>query len=240
MPIDHRLREALDAYAARVRHDLDAHLRSLTSDVMRLVGDERDRWRSELERTSSEARAEALAEADARKREVRIDTVERLLTSIRRIDDAGSLSDILEALIEGASAETSRVALLIVEGDQLDVWGHRGFLQGTHPIPMPIDASTTLAAAMATRQSTFVPPSDGRDRRPAFMRVPFGQTAFVVPVTVGGDVVALLYADDVDRVPVREDAPIWTEELELMVRHASVRLEKVTSARVVEVAAHPN
>lgn len=272
MPIEHRVREALDAYMARVRHDMDAHLRSLTSDMLRLVSEHQEQWRTELERGAAEARAdaertfrsrlesvrdeltremetrlareradlqEAMRKTDAR--ESRVDTVERLLGSVRRIGEATSLSSILEALVQGASAETSRVAVLLVDGDHLNVWGHRGFASGHGPSNMPIGASGTLAAAVALRQSSFVPPLvEGRGNTvPAFMRVPVGFTGVVVPLVVGGDVVAILYADDVDRTATQEDAPIWTEEVELLARHASICLENVTSVRTVELLARP-
>lgn len=275
MPIEHRVREALDAYMARVRHDMDAHLRSLTSDLLRLVTEHQDQWRTELERGAAEARADAertfrsrlesardelaremetrlareradlqvaMAAAKGTERDTRLDTVERLLGAARRIDEATSLSGILEALVQGASAETSRVAVLMVDGDHLTVWGHRGFAPGAGPTDMPIGASGTLAAAVAVKQSSFVPPLiEGRvQTAPAFMRVPVGFTGVVIPLVVGGEVVAILYADDVDRTATQEDAPIWTEEVELLARLASVCLENVTSVRTVEVLARPN
>ena len=67
------------------------------------------------------------------------------------------------------------------------------------------------------------------------MRVPAGHTGLVTPIAVAGEVVALLYADDADRPPTKEGAPIWTEDVEVLVRHASLRLENVTSERAVEV-----
>ena len=276
MPIEHRVREALDAYMARVCHDMDAHVRGLTSDLLRLVSEHQEQWRTELERGAAEARADAertfraqlesvrdelaremetrlareradLQQAldDAHRktdaRESRVDTVERLLSSVRRIDEAGSLSAIHEARVKGAAAETSRVAVMLVDGEDLKVWGHRGFAHGAGPTDMPIGASGTLAAAVAVRQSSFVPPLiDGRAHTaPSFMRVPVGFTGVVIPLVVGGDVVAVLYADDVDRTEVHEDAPIWTEEVELLARHASICLENVTSVRTVEVLARP-
>jgi len=273
MPIEHRVREALDAYVARVRHDMDAHLRSLTSDLLRLVSDHQEQWRTELERGVAEARADAertfrsrlesardelaremdvrlakeraelqvaMAAAQGTGRDSRLDTVERLLSAARRIGEADSLSGILEALVHGASAQTSRVAVLMVDGDQLKVWGHRGFAQGLGPSDMPIGASGTLAAAVALRQSSFVPPLlDARAQAtPAFMRVPVGFTGVVVPLVVGGEVVAILYADDVERTATQEDAPIWTEEVELLARHASVCLQNITAVRTVEVLSH--
>jgi hypothetical protein len=272
MPIEHRVREALDAYMARVRHDMDAHVRSLTSDLLRLTSEHQEQWRTELERGAAQARADAertfrsrlesvrdelaremetrlareradLQEALRRndERESRVDTVERLLGSVRRIDESRSLSSILEALVLGAAAETSRVAVLLVEGDQLKVFGHRGFVNGAAPADLPIAASGTLAAAISARQSSFVPPLiEGRGHTvPAFMRVPIGFTGVVIPIVVGGDVVAVLYGDDVDRKEAQEEAPIWTEEMELLARHASICLENVTSVRTVELLARP-
>jgi hypothetical protein len=67
------------------------------------------------------------------------------------------------------------------------------------------------------------------------MHVPVGHTGLVVPMAVGGEVVAVLYADDVGRTEEQEDAPVWTEEVDLLVRHASLRLENLTSTRTVEV-----
>jgi predicted phage tail protein len=274
MAIEHRVREAVDAYVARVRHDLDAHVRGLTSDLARLITEQQDQWHREIDRSVSEARAEServfrariegirdeltremetrLSRERAEMREAmaatankqgvrdsRVDTVERLLGSVRRIDEAGTLSGILEALARGAAAETSRVAVLLVDGDMFRTWGHFGFAAGVGPTEMLIGVSGTLAAAVALHQTSFVPPLiEGRESTvPAFMRVPVGHTGLVVPLTVGGEVVAVLYADDVDRTAEQEDAPVWTEEVELLARHAALRLENVTSVRTVEVLA---
>lgn len=285
MAIEHRVREALDAYVARVRHDLDAHVRGLTSDLVRLLGEQEDQWRRELNRAVTEARDESdrvfrariegirdeltremgtrlarervemqerLALAQDRQaprsrkhdaRNSRVDTVERMLGAVRHIDEATSLSAILEALARGAAAETSRVAILLVEGDVLRMWGHFGFAAGAGPGPsaMSIGSSGTLAAAVALGQTSFVPPLiAGRESAElTFMRVPVGHTGLVVPLAVGGEVVAVLYADDVDKLEEREDAPAWTEEVELLARHAALRLENVTSVRTVEVLSRP-
>lgn len=284
MAIEHRVREAVDAYVARVRHDLDAHVRGLTSDLARLIGEQKDQWHQELDRAVADARTEServfrariegirdeltremetrlgreraemqgriagmqekLAEHSGKQtvRDSRVDTVERLLASVRRIDEAQNLSGILEALARGTAAETSRVAILLVDADMFRIWGHFGFAPGAGPSPMPIGASGTLAAAVALHQTSFVPPLiEGREFAvPAFMRVPVGHTGLVVPLAVGGEVVAVLYADDVDRSTEQEDAPVWTEEVELLARHAALRLENVTSVRTVEVLTHPD
>lgn len=274
MAMEQHVREAIETFMMRVRRDLDAHLRTLSSDLMRFAQETQDTCRAELERAVSDARADAersfrsrldtlrgelaremearlaadraelqVAKADIRTsmREGRVETLERLLAAVRRIDEASSLSGILEALAKGAAVETSRVAILLVEGDMLRTWGHMGFAANAAPVEMPIAQSGVLAAAMSLRQTSFVPPmlDNQEPATPAFMRVPVGHTGLVTPIVVAGEVVALLYADDVDRLAAQEDAPVWTEEVELLVRHAAVRLENVTSERTVEVLTRP-
>jgi hypothetical protein len=267
MALEQRTRDAIDAFVERVRHDLDAHVRTLTSELLRLITDNQRQWRSEVEGASADARADAersfqvrlqtlrgdmVREVETRVatersltpapvttaavREGRIDTVSRLLASVRRIDEAGSLTAIFEALARGVAAETSRVAILLIDGDTLRCWGHFGFAPGQSPIDTTIGDAGALAATIALKQASFVQPTvDNRDQSgPAFMRVPAGHTGLVVPLTVGDEVVAVLYADDVGRREEHEDAPVWTEEVQLLARQASVRLEVVTSARTVE------
>jgi hypothetical protein len=274
MPNDQVVREAIETFVMRVRRDMDAHLRTLTSDLMRFAQETQDTSRSELERAVADARGDAerafrarletLRGELAREMELRLvteraemqasrpeqrasmregsaDTLERLLAAIRRIDEATTLSGILEALAKGAAAETSRVAILILEGDMLRTWGHFGFAANAGPVDVAVGQSGVLAATVALRQTSFVPPMlEARDAAtPAFMRVPVGHTGVVTPIVVAGEVVAVLYADDVDRRATQEEAPVWTEEVELLVRHASLRLENVTTERTVEVLTRP-
>lgn len=258
----------------RIREVVDAHVQSLTSDLVRVVAEQDTQWRMELDRVVAEAQearearesaeneARVQQEEDARlreanesrlreetaaaqslmgathsRREIRVETLERLLGAVRRIDESNSLTGILGALIHGAAAETSRVAILLVDGYMFRTWDHQGFEDGTSPTEMPIGGSGTLAAAVALRQSSFVPPMiEGRESSvPEFMRVPAGHTGLVVPLAIGGEVVAVLYADDMFRSVEQEDAPLWTEEVELLARHAALRLENITSVRTVEV-----
>jgi hypothetical protein len=101
---------------------------------------------------------------------------------------------------------------------------------------MPVGPDGVLAAAVTLRQTSFVPAMlEAREpTAPAFMRVPAGHSGLVTPIALDGEVVALLYGDDADRPPAKDGTPIWTEQLELLVRHASSRLEYVTSERTVE------
>jgi len=274
MGIEQQVREAVDTFMMRVRRDLDAHLRMVTSDLLRYAHEAEDTSRMDLERAVAEARADAersfrlrleavraeltqemevrlsaeraelaSARVDPRvtHREARVDTLERLLGAIRRLDEATSLTGILEALTKGTAAETSRVAVLIVDGDMLKTWAQSGFADDVAPRSVAIGQSGVLAAAVALRQTSFVPPAlEAREpTTPPFMRVPVGHTGLVTPIVVAGEVVAVLYADDLDRQAAQEDVPIWTEEVELLARHAALRLENLTSERTVEVLTRP-
>lgn len=246
MTIEQKVRERVDAYLEKIRLDLQGHAEELTAEIVRLVTSEQDEWRAERDRSVAEAHADGARQAAQRldaapaatgTRQDRIATLERLMTAVRSIDESNSLSGILNALMKGAAAETSRVAILLVDGYMLRTWEHVGFDEGTGPTEMPVGAAGTLAAAVALKQTSFVPTVvEGSDSRvPRFMRVPAGHTGLIVPLTVGGDVVAVLYADDVARAVEQEEAPPWTEEVQLLARHAALRLENVTSVRTVEV-----
>lgn len=306
MTMDHRLREIVDAFVARVRRDLDAHVQGLTVDLLRVGTENQEYWRSTLERAVTDARQDAergfkarlealrneltremdvrlstersqlqaatqaamqatqaaaeaaqaaqaqakaaqaqaalAEESRAREPEVdharnaRVDTLERMLGAVRRIDDATSLTAILETLAQGAAAQTSRVALMLVDGDVLKPWSIHGFATGHEPREITISTSGLLTATVALKQTSFVKPLIAREiTTPGFMQVPVGHTGLVVPLIVGGDVVAVLYADDVGHKEEQEDAPVWTEEVDLLVRHAAIRLENLTSVRTTEV-----
>ena len=252
MTIEDRIREAVDGYVGQMRQHLEARGQQLADEIVRLVSAEQEEWSAERERVVAEAlaegarlvgqgqgAAEAVTSTLQGSRQSRVETLERLMSAVRSIDEATSLTGILGALMHGAAAETSRVAILLIDGYMLRTWEHVGFEEGTAPTEMPIGAAGTLAAAVALKQTSFVPTViEGSDSKvPGFMRVPAGHTGLVVPLAVGGDVVALLYADDVARAMEQEDAPLWTEEVQLMARHAALRLENVTSVRTVEVLA---
>lgn len=307
MTLDHRLREAVEAFVARVRRDMDSHVQGLTTDLLRIGSENQEYWRSTLERAVTEARQDAergfkarlealrneltremeqrlsterqqlqaatiaatqaaaeaanavsaahaasahsaahaatvVSEAAQRAaspesgvREARIDTLERLLGAVRRIDEATSLTAILDTLAKGASEETSRVAILLVDGDLLKPWSSHGFSEGHVPTVTPIGTAGVLTATVALKQTSYVKPMIARDlTTPTFMQVPVGHTGLIVPLVVGGEVVAVLDADDVGRQEEHVDSPIWTEEIDLLVRHAALRLENLTSIRTAE------
>jgi transcriptional regulator with GAF, ATPase, and Fis domain len=100
---------------------------------------------------------------------------------------------------------------------------------------MPLTDSPLLASVIAMKQTSYIAraTNEGDPHLPYFMRMPPDHVGIAVPIIVGGEVVGVLYADGHDR---RADhAAVWPEQVELLVRHAALRLENVTSVRTVEV-----
>lgn len=209
----------------------------LAADLMQIVrGDLKSG--QDVERTALDV-ARAVAKGGS---QARHDLIARVVETIRRLDDATTLRGVLDALADGASAEAARVAVFVVANETLRGYRHHGFAPGMGPIDLIVSASPLLSSAVNLRQATVVPPIVDRvdPLIPTFMRVAPGHTGRIVPVTLEKHVVALLYADGPDRLPDETGAPVWTELVEVLVRHASARLENVTSQRAVEVLTNPS
>jgi hypothetical protein len=182
------------------------------------------------------ARAVARGGAHARH-----DLMVRIIDAVRRLDEATSLRGIIEALALGAAGEAARVTVLMVDDQTLRAWRHHGFAPGQAPRDLAVSASPILEAAIRLRQITPVPPFTDADdlTRPVFLRPGAGHAGLVMPLVVGKDVVALVYADGPEREGTDAGAPVWSDQVEVLVRHASARLENVTSQRTVEVLTSP-
>jgi hypothetical protein len=81
---------------------------------------------------------------------------------------------------------------------------------------------------------------------PSFARLPDDRPFVVVPVRLGGETVALLYADqemnagtgDSPRVAMHLNDP-WPAVIEALVRHAARCLEAVTATRAAQMLRRP-
>jgi hypothetical protein len=163
--------------------------------------------------------------------------ITRIITSIRRLDEASTLRGILDALAEGASAEAAAAAVLIVSAGNLQTYRHHGFEPGRAPIDLPVESSPVLTNVVTFRQAAMVQPAGltPDPLLPGFMRVQAGRVGLAIPLVVGKEVVALVYAEGPERAAGEPGEPVWTEQVEVLVRHAAARLENVTSMRTVEV-----
>jgi hypothetical protein len=232
MSREQHIREAVDRFIARQRQATDAHLEALAAELLHLVQGDMRTSRADVDRAAVEvARAVATGGSHARH-----DLMSRMANAVRRLDDATSLRGVLDALADGASAEASRVAVMLVDGETLRSYRQYGFAPGVASSNLPVSASPLLAVAVKLRQVTPVPAAERPDPTvPAFMRLAPGQVGLILPVVLQRESVALVYADGADREHDQTAAPVWTEQVEVLVRHASSRLENVTSGRTVEV-----
>jgi uncharacterized coiled-coil DUF342 family protein len=213
------------AEAEHARHEIDA-ARAEIEDVRNQASSEIARAQAEVE----EDRKRAVAEAEEG-HQSELSRAARLADAIRNLDEARGLSEVLERLVQSAGYEVDRAAVLLVKGDRLTGWRLTGFAPDG-PTAKSIDLSINeagLAGAVLESRVSVSRPSDATHgpALPPFAADAAEGHAMALPVRVGGEVVAVLYAD-----APRSDAPLsdarWPAIIEILVRHASRVLEAMT------------
>jgi hypothetical protein len=153
----------------------------------------------------------------------------RMLESVRLLDNASSLSEVLDALTAGASKEAGRAAMLVVKGDHLIGWRTLGFGALDHE-PRAIEQSTSDVGALAAAVNTGRPAVTGAGSvlmAPAFSDAPAERPGLAVPLLVAGRCVGVLYADPGTASPLAG----WASPVEVLVRHAARCLEGLAVQR---------
>jgi hypothetical protein len=237
MSREQQIRDAADRFLAQVRQDTDARLQALAAELLQIARADESTGVVAVERAAVEvARAVGRGGVHARH-----ELISRIVRAVRRLDSATSLHGILEALAEGAAAEAARVVMLFVDGTHLRPYRHHGYDERDTPRDVVIEAVPLLAPVVAERRSVTIDPPTARaeSMRPLFLRVLPGRVALALPLVVAEQVVAVLLAEGAARQPNEPGEPVWTEQVEVLVRHASARLENVTSLRTVEVLTGP-
>jgi hypothetical protein len=224
-----RVKDAVERFLARIRHNIDVHLETLGTDLIRTL--EEDGGKVSIDRLSDLARSASTVQSQ----EGKLDLLAKLVGAMRLQDEATSLRGIIEALARGASGEAHRVAVLLVDGDTLRSFSQFGYAGGAHPADVPLDSFPALTRMVADKQKLLLSPGSRVPEVPAFMRAMSGNSGIVVPLIVAGSAVAVLYAEGPERQAGQSSGSLWTEHVEILVRHASSRLENVTSRRTVEV-----
>lgn len=201
--------------------------------------------RAEAERaTMARAQAEQAAIARAEADRAAIDRAERapaqrdpatgrVAEGIRTLGGARSLSEVLDTLVRCAGEEAARAGVLLVRGERFQGW--RGF-DRAFAVGDDLDIARDDAGVIAHAfESTAVASSGstGSDDAPAFAQLKPGQPSVAVPIAIGGQVVAVLYADaglETEAVN-REPGTLNLEPLEILTRFASQRLEALTAIK---------
>ena len=206
---------------SRLEADIQAAGAARAAVEAELEDERRDR------RADARRQQEAAGEAQLSERQSRLVDMERLLSGVRALDGARSLSEVLTALLASAAAEAPRAALFVVHAAGLKMWKAEGF-GGSGEVGSVAGEDGLLMSAI--RSGEAVATTDGGPSAPQFAQLPAGRAGIAVPVIVGSQPVAVLYADDAGERHAAAPAA-WPETLQILSRHAAINLSYLTAAR---------
>ncbi len=216
---------------------------SLRREMEQALADERtksrhaiDAERARAERALADARG--MLEAERRRTTEAFETARqgsesldspRLAAALRAIDGATTLTGIIRAVVRAAAAEAPRATLLIVNGPQLDEW--------TAP-----DIPSLAAGTMRVdgREAGFLnavlqrgePVASGAGLlAPFFAGLPPDRRAYAVPFMLGGQPVAVLYADEGKTGEARSG---WMDAVQILGRYAAAAASCITAQRTLD------
>ncbi len=224
------------AVAAReIRRELDAEFEARLADALSATESRATLALADAEARAAEAMKASVAAACVREREIEMAGVTRLLDSIRGLDGAASLSEVLDALALAAARETARAAVVVLRADRVQGWRLSGFgPRDANPKSVDLALAEAGVIGMAVGAARAVTTRDGQTAAsgPGFEQLPGDRMGLAVPVVVGGRVVAVVYADSVALDGHDRQTPsAWPELIEVLARHAGRCLEALTSQR---------
>ena len=219
-----------DAHArslADVRHDADAALaeaeRAL-SEAMR-----------QAQLQSEQGRAAALVESLQFAREDIGTRVRSLAHAASTMDEATTLSEVLDALADGLRPQAPRTAVLVFQHDRARVWHRNGFAESPATTPdLHLPDHADLKAIVDSAAPALVEARESGQPAVGLAPLAPGRQGLAVPVAIGGQSAALVYADGGDDEEAL--APGWTDAVELLARHAARCLETLTAMRAAGYA----
>lgn len=196
------------------------------------------------EAKAAEALKAAVAAARVKEREIEMAAISRLLESIRGLDGATSLSEVLDALALAAAREAARAAVVVLRNDRIQGWRMSGFgPRDAQPksIDLALAESGVIGLAIGAARPVTTRDSQTAAIGPGFETLPSDKMGLAVPVIVGGRVVAVVYADAVS-ISGQQERPVpsgWPELIEVLARHAGRCLEALTSQKTAPRIATP-
>jgi hypothetical protein len=242
-----RVRATIDEQIAQARaEDRDVAAREIRRQLEDEVGKNmRDavdavETRMRIALADGEARAAedlkaAVAAARVKERETEMAAINRLLESIRGLDGATTLSEVLDALALASAREAARAAVVVLRGERIQGWKISGFgPRDAQPksIDLPLADSGVIGLAIGSARAVTTRDSQSASVGPGFETLPADRMGLAVPVIVGGRVVAVVYGDGVTIDGHERQVPSsWPELIEVLARHAGRCLEALTSQK---------
>ena len=209
--------EALTVELEEARTQLD-----VTRDDVEATLRDIELWRRESEGLRAEVNRLA---SQLRKKDERAAQAKRLPDVVRALDEAATFGEVLETLAVRAGCEAGRAAVFLVKGNRLRDWRTVGFDFPSDSSRLDIDVNASGPMAEAVRSGEGVS-SSARNAVPEFARTDEPRRVAAWPVSVGGSVVAVLYADGA--VADKSEEPYWPAFLDVLARHAGRVLEAIT------------
>ena len=152
-----------------------------------------------------------------------------ILEAIQEIDNSTSLSSALAAVTRAAASVAPRAAMFVVHGSELHEWPVEG-VTGVDAGPLRAEGREAGFLSDVLRTGEAAAMSQG-GTPPAFAHLAPGASAMAVPFTLGGQPVAVLYADDGQNghSPVQ-----WGDSVQILGRHASAFLAYLTALKTAQ------
>jgi hypothetical protein len=154
----------------------------------------------------------------------------RLLDAIKRLDQAASLGDALDGLVQFAGREAGRAAVFLMKGMHLHDWRAVGFNGAS--LDVDIDETGPFSDALRGVRGAC-----RGDALPGFAKDAERRYGVTMPIVVGGAIVAVLYADAPEAD--NEDEPLWPDRLDVIVRYAGRMLESITIRQAAGLSGGP-
>jgi hypothetical protein len=161
--------------------------------------------------------------------------LDELLTVFTALERSATMAEALTALFDGLVREFSRVALFAVRAGRLEGVQQTGFEfeQDISKVVIPLVSDTLLARTVTSNR--IEASLSGVVKGPTGM--PFGGEpgcAVALPISLGSSVVAVMYADDSDRIEFASTAPqALIKFAELLLMHATLVLFRISAEQRV-------
>jgi hypothetical protein len=156
--------------------------------------------------------------------------LDELLTVFNALERSATMAEALTALFDGLVREFSRVALFAVRAGRLEGVQQAGF-EFEHDISkvvIPLSSDSLLGRSVTSNRIEAA--LSGVVKGPTGM--PFGGEpgcAVALPISLGSSVVAVMYADDSDRLEFASTAPqALIKFAELLLMHATLVLFRIS------------
>ncbi len=162
--------------------------------------------------------------------------MERLLDAFRRLDQATTLTALIDALAEAAAGETTRSAVFVVRGREVRGWRVAGFADApadVRLVSVALDAAGAIGVCVRSKARVEITPATFAGAADlGFIATVDEAAGLAMPVTLSGETAAVIYGDDGGT-----GGPAgWRETIEILARHASRCLEAQTAIRAAKLA----